>query len=179
MKKLMQRRDNLLEAVKQAAIRRPFDRDDLWKLVLRAINQGELPVDYPSERLPGGGTITWAAWMIGLGNAVEGDCSPESCGGRTLDYLRMMQVDKTAFHKWLLKATKLPSGPRRGSSGLASSDCKHFKTIKQMIKSGDARSPYGATLKLVLDGKIARKNAEPESIAKRIASRYRQERIRR
>ena len=167
---------NLYEAVERAAMKRAIPRLDLWKLAARDAIEGTLEVAYPE---PSGSNFiaSWPEWMVGFCNAVERDNDPNSFSAPKL--LRQIMVNERRFNAWLLKATKGPRGPRRGTSGFASADRSHFPAIAKMIKNGGARSPYGAALMLVNEGKIPLNGASPASVAKRVASRYRQERAKR
>jgi len=85
-----------------------------------------------------------------------------------------LMLNRTHFVKWLDKAIEVPRGPRRGTSGYYAADRKLFPTIKRMLKSGEARSTFGAALKMAREGKVAGENSTPESRAKRLADHYRE-----
>jgi hypothetical protein len=158
---------NLYDAVERAAIKKMIPRLELWKLVGQGIRKGSLVIRYPNLR-GGDGSVTWPAWITGFLAAVDRDNDPHSFGAAK--YLREIIVAERKFDAWILKALKAPRGPRRGMSGYASADRKHFPAIAKLLKNGDARGAHGAALMLAKQGKI--KGASPESAAKRVASRY-------
>jgi hypothetical protein len=142
----------------------------LWRIVAEAILAGELKVTY-SKKWRQDGSPPGPKWMEWFLKIVKTDQDPNAWGGS--QQLRLITVDKRQFDAWLRRATKAPTGPRRGASGYASADRKHFPAIRKLIKKGEARSVYGAALMLAEQGTI--KGASPKSAAQRVTSLYKRE----
>jgi hypothetical protein len=145
-------------------------RLELWVKAVQAIVAGDLKVTY-AQNWAEDGTDPGSKWMAWCLNILKRDEDPNAWGGS--QKLRLITVDMRQFNTWLRKETKAPRGPRRGASGYASADRKHFPAITRMIENGEARSPYGAALMLANQGTIL--GASAESAAKRVASLYNRE----
>jgi hypothetical protein len=167
---------SLRDLVEEGAARRGEPPRTVWRLALDAIAQNILPVclledatlDTPfvyayAQTLTLRGVVIDALYAVERRYFNPGQ-SP---------WATKLMLNRTHFVKWLDKAIKVPRGPRRGTSGYYAADRKLFPTIKRMLKSGEARSPFGAALKLAIDGKVAG-NSSPESRAKRLSGHYRE-----
>jgi hypothetical protein len=157
---------NIYDLVERAAVRRAMYRLDLWKDVLKALAEGELPVLNPED-----GRVAWGAsqWRA------SADRGNDPTSGTTHALQRIM-VRTADFERWLRKANKI-RGPRPGTTGLyAEADRRTFPAISRLINERKAGSAYGAALILAHDGKLAGDNTTPESKAKRVSERYRKER---
>jgi hypothetical protein len=61
---------------------------------------------------------------------------------------------------------------RAGAPGYEAEDAGLFPEMTEMIRAGSAKSAHGAALRLALDGRVSG-GGNPESLAKRLAGRFR------
>jgi hypothetical protein len=166
----MSNNGNLYDLVEHAAVRPGCNmpRLELWQKILKAVEQKQLQVGLGPEfqRPPG-----WPNWITNVRAAVERGFDP----GCLPHILRKIPVSIPDFDNWLHSVNRIPRGPELGTTGLREADRKVFAEIVERIRSGGARSPYGAALAMAREGTIAG-NGTPESKAKRVSALYRRER---
>lgn len=143
-------------------------RLDFWQRVLNAIISGNLEVRCPPD-VPG--MPKWRDWLIGIWHAVNRHNDP-SVGARQL---KLISVSAVQFKAWADNESLPRRGPPPGENNYRRADAKLFPEITRLIRSGRARSPYGAAM-LVMERKGVAAVAgygSRENKAKRISALYR------
>jgi hypothetical protein len=163
----MPERADIWSLVEHAAAERGLPRLELWQTAARAMEKGDLKIEY-EQKFPR--TPVYPPWITGFRQSVERYNDPSGCA----HLLKLITVSVPHFHTWLRSAYKLRRGPARGTTGYQEADRKLFPEISRLIDSG-ARSPHGAALKLVDEGKVAGEGADRESKARRLSRLYRKE----
>jgi hypothetical protein len=169
----MPKQDNLYNLVEWAAARRGIPRLELWREVALALVDGKLPVVNCSERPFLHSAKTFAAWLVEFRVAITQTSSDPNLFRHIL---RRIILRVSEFKNWLRNASGGRRGPLPHTTGYQASDRKAFSSITRLIKSGKARSAYGAALLLVEEGKIEiAGGGDANTKAKRLSARYRKE----
>jgi hypothetical protein len=139
---------NIYDLVERAAARRHVPRLELWELVLRALIEEELlPSNVELSDLPNrrASQIEYRDWFDDILNAViDRGFDPASVW-----YLfKKIIVRRWDFESLPRKGNIGGRGPKPNETGFQKADRKLFPEITRLQKSGQARSPYGAALKL-------------------------------
>jgi len=139
-----------------------------WKKAIEALRTRKLSAVNLSEVInpKTNPTMTYAHWLV-CGQAYA-DPRP------VVGFFKRIKVRNSDFEKWRRSEQRARRpGPARDTTGYQASDRKLFPEISRMIESGDARSAYGAALRIA--DKIAGRNSKPESRAIRLSALYRKE----
>jgi hypothetical protein len=160
----MRKGSNFFDLVERAAARRAIPRLELWERTATALLEGELLIsnsaEWPEKRLRG--------WLRQFREAVNRGNDPS----RSKGILNSIPVPPPNFEKWLLNAPRGPRGPQPGTTGYQAVDRKLFPKIDRLIRTGRARSPYGAAL-LIADQIVG--SSDEKSKAKRVSKLYRKD----
>jgi hypothetical protein len=165
----MSKHDNLYDLVERAAARGRVPRLELWVEAARAVVENKLAVINRFEQpFPGRSPKTYDDWLPEFVAAVRRGSDPNDFR----HILKRIIVSISHFAKWLKNAQGGTKGPQPGTTGYQVVDRKLFPKIARLIRTGRARSPYGAAL-LIAD-QIVGSNDE-KSKAKRVSKLYRKE----
>jgi hypothetical protein len=168
----VRQRTSFYDLVERSAARLRTPRLEFWQSVARALLNKQLPALNVLELInpkiyP---AMTYADWLIGFRASADRHNDPAICR----DILNQIIVRPSDFEKWLRNGKKRSQrGPERGTTGFRTLDRKLFSKISKLLKTGKARSAYGAAL--LLHEEIAGR-ASPENKARRVSARYRKER---
>jgi hypothetical protein len=160
---------DIYNLVERAAARRGVPRLQLWQAAAAALVEKRLLALNLSERMNPGMAMTVADWLIRFRRAVDRSNDPNNFAAHIL---KRIFIRESAFEQWLRNADTGRRGPTQDTTGYKAADRKFFPSISRMLKSGDARSAYGAALKLA--DKLAG-TGTPESKAIRVSKQYRLE----
>jgi hypothetical protein len=169
----MRKQENIYDLVERASARHAIPRLQLWREAAKALTENELRVLNQSERLSPAGAPTIAKWLSDFRAAVDRYNDPNRGMARILKHIIVRAVD---FDRWLRRANRLPRGPKPGTTGFHDAARRLFPKIRKLIRTGQARSPYGAALLLVDEGLVAG-NAARETKAKRISELFGERRV--
>jgi hypothetical protein len=163
--------DNIFDLVERAAARHGIPRLEMWQQAAKALLEEELPALNLDQNLTP--WLTYRQWLVSYRASVDRGNNPTSL---TLKHIivRNSKFERW-FRKWRRGASNQHRGPRPGSTGLSDADRKQFTAISRLIKNGEARSSYGAALKLAHEGKLPGDGTN-RSKAVRVSQRYRKER---
>jgi hypothetical protein len=159
--------NNIYDLVERQAARSGIPRIQLWQSVAKALVEKRLvPSKLPNLSVP------FNDWLIGFKASVDRYNDPNSGVVRILKQIVVRTSDFEKWRKWELSPGR--RGPRQKTTGYEASDRKLFPRVKKLISSGEARSAHGAA-RIIAD-KISGPGT-PESRAKRLSARYREENL--
>jgi hypothetical protein len=168
----MPKEGNIYDLVERAAARRGVPRLELWEEALRALTEKRLkPLNLDLSEPPNlraSPNITYGGWLSDILRAtVDRRFDP----ARVRYLFGTIRVRLSDFESWLRKASIGSRGPRPNTTGYRDSDRRLFPRMRQLIKSGEARSAHGAAKILAeelkgkgtVDNKAKRVSEHPNS----------------